>query len=485
MADLTAGAVIRSWENWLVAGEALRREDNATMIDFYEGGTSVYDYIEQRRRESDDQWEDRQKRLRQLNICRMIPDRIMHALYGGKINRESDYAKHEDIMDIYKKNKAQLFFQQVALSASVLGTALVKPYINVKEEIRLTTPISISDCYPILSGYDYEILDMMLIQVATEDYDVNTGRSTPAMRKEIYTDEETAIYINDELVNNDDELGIVNPYGVIMWTKFPGRFGAERGDYWGLSDIRDVVEVAKFINELCSFLDELVEKQAHSTLFTRGIIADGNKAATGPSVFINVKDEFGEAKYITPEPKLDEILNIVESLLKHAFEVGCIPSVSVVSGEGVKSGIALLIEYKPFLDLVKQRQLLFEEAEIELYKKVALAEEYKRTGKVFSPEAAQEFMDKINVTIEFPSEYFPQDTKEGIEQDMMAIDAGFSTLKRKLRERYPDMTDVEIDALYQEVQDEKASSAYNTGFEETDPEKKKAANNTKEKEEGK
>jgi len=412
--DVTVELVRSIREQLKRQADEQRREDYRTLLDFYEGGRAALAdrYVKKHYREEDDAWLARRMRLRGLNISRGVPEKIRDGLYGGKVERTcADEAMNARLREIYEVNHFDSVASGIALEASILGSHLVGPYYDERLGRVAFRTRYLGDCTPWVSEQNAESLEALLVEVVIDD--LFSGESF--LRAEIYTptemgvfraaDSRSAYWELDRSFHPDGELA--NPYGIIPWVHFRGRVPAQAGDWWGLSDIRDVVEVNKFVNELLSIADKNAHDQGWSQLVLVNFPDDLESVNVGSARAIRT-GEGGDAKYIVPDLKLQEFMELIERLYRWSYETAMVPMAAVRTSSSARSGVALMMEFKPLMDLVKERAKRFRACEIELMKQTALVDTVHREGKRFTPKTAQAFMRRLECEVTFEMNVLPE-----------------------------------------------------------------------------
>lgn len=430
--DLTVEMVREVREQLKSQADALRREEYRTLLDFYEGGQAPLsdEYVRQHYREEDDAWLARRVNLRGLNITRAVPERIRDALYGREVERTcADADTDARLRAIYNENHFDSIADQIALEASILGSHLVGPYFDERLGRVAFRTRYLGDIYPWVSEQNADVLEALLVEVVIDD--LFSGESF--LRAEIYTPWETGIFTAadsrtaywelDRTFHPDGDL--TNPYGVIPWVHFRGRCPAQLGDWFGLSDIRDVVEVNKFVNELLSITDKNAHDQGWSQLVLINFPDDVEKVSVGTSKAIRT-GEGGDAKYIVPDLKIADFLELINRLYRWAYEGAMVPMAAIRTSEQARSGVALEIELKPLLDLVREREKRYRRNEIELMKLTLLVDTVHREGRSFTPEGARDFLAGIECDVVFKGGFLPEGPAEELERDLKMLAAGLA-----------------------------------------------------------
>ena len=412
--------------------DALRKEEYRMLLDFYEGGRAPLSdsYVRRHYREEDEAWLARRMNLRGINITRAIPERIRDGLYGRKVERIcQDPETHLRLAAIYEENGFDSIACQVALEASILGSHVVGPYFDERLGRVSFRTRYLGDVYPWVSEQNAEVLEALLVEVVIDD--LFTGESF--LRAEIYTPWETGVFISRDSRPDYWELdrsfhpdgGLTNRYGVIPWVHFRGRCPAQAGDWFGLSDVRDAVEVNKFINELLSIADKNAHDQGWSQLVLINFPDDIERISVGTSKAIRT-GEGGDAKYIVPDLKIGEFLDLIDRLYRWAYESAMVPMAAIRTADQPRSGAALEIELKPLVDLIREREKRYRKCEIELMKTTALVDAVHRERRTFTPNEAREFLASLECDVRFTGSLVPEDPNAELERDLKLLAAGLA-----------------------------------------------------------
>ncbi len=430
--ELTVRMVREIRDQLKAQADALRKEEYRTLLDFYEGGLVPLsdEYVKQHYREEDDAWLARRINLRGLNITRAIPERIRDVIYGRPVVRKcEDPEVHARLSELYDQNHFDNIANQVALEASILGSHIVGPYFDERLGRVAFRTRYLGDVYPWVSEQNSDMLEALLVEVVIDD--LFSGESF--LRAEIYTPWETGVFTSVDSRSDYWELDstfhpdgdTTNPYGVIPWVHFRGRCPSQSGDWFGLSDIRDVVEVNKFINELLSIADKNAHDQGWSQLVLINFPDDIEKVSVGTAKAIRT-GEGGDAKYIVPDLKINDFVELIERLYRWAYESAMVPMAAIRTSKQARSGVALEIELKPLLDLAAEREKRYRRNEIELMKLTYLVDTVHREGKVFTPDQAREFMNGIDCDVTFANGPLIPNPSGELERDLKLLAAGLA-----------------------------------------------------------
>jgi len=277
---------------------------------------------------------------------------------------------------------------------------------------------------------------------------------------EIYTPDDIAIYEDGRRINDPAGLAFWEKparYGVLPFVVFNGRRLV--GDVLGHSMLRGIAELNHALNESVNNVLEILRFQAFSLLVIQGglhglpLDADGRpKLAIGEAGFLNIDSE-GRVYFADPNPKISEVLAVIERLIGMMYETGSIP-VAVVQPQQshAESAASRQIQFMPLVDLVEELITFDSESERDLIEKALLMDAIHRDGQT-TLEAVRERMGRVE--IEFPRSFLPVDDLARFQLAQAQRDAGLLSRKMMLLAEHPEMSDEEIQTLIAEIDQEK------------------------------
>jgi len=294
---------------------------------------------------------------------------------------------------------------------------------------------------------DHERLDAVIVDRG--DVSTTTTRTTTG-RVEIYTPDDIAIYEDGVRIN--EPMG----YGALPFVVFNGRRLV--GDVFGHSMLRGIAELNHALNESLNNVLEILRFQAFSLLVIQGGMqglptdADGRpKLAIGEAGFLNI-DSDGRVYFADPNPKIGEVLAVIERMIGMMYETGSVP-VAVVQPQQshAESAASRQIQFMPLVDLVEELITHDSESERDLIEKALLVDATHRSG----PIALDEVRDRLGrVDIEFPRTFLPVDDAARFELLRAKRDAGLLTRRMMLAAEHPEMSEEELGALEAEIEEE-------------------------------
>jgi hypothetical protein len=503
--QLTTEQIWADLENWKREARRLHHEPYALYRDFYLGGDRPLAYIRKNSRESDEHWLERLGRLVGVNYCAPIVNKPVQAEYGGRVRRAvGDAALQLRLDAIARRNSLHTFQLKTARQRAIDGAAIVQLYwsslvvppsggssgterppkggtTNGEARAVRLKHILPEHFFPIVTD-DHERLDAVIIDRrggghhrGQEGQQDAGGTRTAAIlaatgsqqdaggtanRVEIYTPDDIAIYEDGRRINDPNGLRYWEKparYGVLPFVVFNGRRLV--GDVLGHSMLRGIAELNHALNESVNNVLEILRFQAFSLLVIQGglhglpLDADGRpKLAIGEAGFLNIDSE-GRVYFADPNPKISEVLAVIERLIGMMYETGSIP-VAVVQPQQshAESAASRQIQFMPLVDLVEELVTFDSESERDLIEKALLMDAIHREGQT-TLDAIRERMGRVE--IEFPRSFLPVDDLARFQLAQAQRDAGLLSRKMMLQTEHPEMSDEEIQALIAEIEQER------------------------------
>jgi len=498
--NLTTESIWNDLAAWKREARALHHEPYELYRDFYIGGDRPLRYIKKNSRESDEHWLERLGRLVGANYCAPIVNKPVQAEYGGRVRRTVGDAELQARLDaIARANALHTFQLKTARQRAIDGCAIVQVYwapptsplpwgegrVRVPEtgagaaaqhphpgplpegegelgRLRLKHVLP-EHFFPIvLDGH--ERLDAAIIDRGTagspsrvlsgQDTAGQASSATPG-RVEIYTPEDIAFYEDGVRVN--EPMG----YGALPFVVFNGRRLV--GDVFGHSMLRGIAELNHALNESLNNVLEILRFQAFSLLVIQGGMqglptdADGRpKLAIGEAGFLNIDSE-GHVYFADPNPKIGEVLAVIERMIGMMYETGSVP-VAVVQPQQshAESAASRQIQFMPLVDLVEELITFDLESERDLIEKALLVDATHRSG----PIGLDEVRDRLGrVDIEFPRTFLPVDDAARFELLRAKREAGLLTHRMLLAAEHPELSEEELEGLIAEIEGEEEETA--------------------------
>jgi hypothetical protein len=421
--DLVEQTVVGSFGNSLLEERSVEKKQIGKAWDFYYGYQEQY--IRQYRGETEDDFKDKDKPT--FNYTRAIIDEYVRGVFGkpvivGFAEDNGAGKKHQEVWDKIVEPLAFFdaipFLKQVQRIAEISNTCFVMVRHNAAtgttyfEDIRgefvtfLPDPENPKDIGTVIINYLYDTGDL------------NPERRL-MRRIEIWDRKNWAIWLYSPTMK---EYKLVeqgsNPYGFI-----PGvRFQPQQDDntFYGISTVNDIVTINEVYNNLWTALVRISIFQSFSILV---VTTDGTlDVIVAPTRFIKFEKSregtrSSDAKYISPEAKINEVEKVLMSLKNELQNFAHVPG-EVMSSAGTsqapQSGYALRIKRMPIENLWDERRMSYGPSYRRLIKTAVVIDELNG-GEIQSREEAAAKLEEVNPEITFT------DTKPGLAPEEMVI----------------------------------------------------------------
>ena len=471
---LTTEAIWAELDAWKREARALHHEPYGLYRDFYLGGDRPLRYMRKNSRESDEHWLERLGRLVGANYCAPIVNKPVQAEYGGRVRRSVGDTELQARLDtIARENALHTFQLTTARQRAIDGAAIVQLYWDRRSGALRLKHILPEHFFPVVTD-DSERIDAVIIDrnepstehpphgvrpSSTRHSTLDTRHSDAARRVEIYTADDIAIYEGGKRVNE--------PSGLRFWER-PARYGALPfvlfngrrlvGDVLGHSMLRGIAELNHALNESINNVLEILRFQAFSLLVIQGGLhglptdADGRpKLAIGEAGFLNIDAE-GRVYFADPNPKIGEVLAVIDRLIAMMYETGSVPMAVVQPQQShAESAASRQVQFMPLVDLVEELKTFDLASERELVEKALLLDHIHRVGPT-TLDALRERLGKVQV--EFPRTFLPVDDAARFALMQARREAGLLTRRMMLLAEHPELSEAELDALLAEIGEE-------------------------------
>lgn len=301
-----------------------------------------------------------------INMTKPVVNKRATLLYKRPLVREytGPAASIAFIEAVYKENKIDMFLLSVDLAAELTGSGLVLPQ-QVSTDLKYPSGIKLRlydgvDVSVVPTEDDPTVPDAISIVRALDRL---TKTSTPKnpqveriIRQQIWTEEGIVTYDGHLLIRSE-----TNNLGFLPFVNFRGE--EVYNQYLGHAPTNIIRLLNEDVNQLLTHLGYLVKMQAGTPIVLEGY-ASGEGVVIHPGRAFSVPSG-ANASVLQTNPKLAEMLKIVQYLEEKVFETSSVPKVSVVGGEG-ESGRELLVRWFPLLQLFQEKCVRFEGYELDL-----------------------------------------------------------------------------------------------------------------------
>ncbi len=419
--DSTAEQVVSAGFQRLISEE---RKHEMALIgkawDFYNGDQEKY--CKQYRGEKDDDFIDKDKPT--FNYTRRVIDEYVRGVFAKPVvvsmDEEKDQKRWEKIITPMTFFSIIPFFKKTQRIAEISDTCLVMVRYNpitkqtYFEDIRGEFVVFLPD-----DDNPKEIGTLII------HYLYDTGEADPSTRLvkrvEVWNKEKWAIYLHTPYLN---ETKIVdsgdNPYGFIPAVRFQPQ--EDDNTFYGISTVNDIVKINEIYNNLWTSLARIVVMQSFSILV---VTTDGElEVIVAPTRFIKFEQSeknSSDAKYITPDPKIEEVRKVLLDLKSELQNLSQVPGeiISQTGGSSFpQSGYALRIKRVPIENLWEDRRMSYGPSLQKLIQMSIIVDEYNTS------EGSTRLFTDIKTTIRFTSTIPGLDPQEQAIKDEQELKYG-------------------------------------------------------------
>lgn len=352
--------------------------------DFFYGHQEQY--IRQYRGEHNDDYADKDKPT--FNYTKAIVDEYVNGVFAKPVTIKFEKDDNQQIWDNMVNPLTFFnivpFFMKCQRIAEISNTCMVMIRYNEKTKQTYFEDIRGEFVYFLPKEENPKEAGTLVIS-----YNFDTGDPDPQKRimkrVEIWDDEKWEVWIHSPFLGEEKMLDNgSNPYGFIPAAKLCPE--EDDNTFYGLSNIPDVVNVNEIYNNLWTALMRISVYQSFSVLVVK---SDQDLNLTlAPTRFLNMEGvEEGDARYITPQPKIEEVRKVMLDLKQELQDVAHVPSEVMSSSKGItpESGYALRIKRVPIEQEWDRRRMSYGPSVKDLCKKAVVVDKVNR-GKSASLE---------------------------------------------------------------------------------------------------
>ncbi|KKN08049.1 hypothetical protein LCGC14_1060720 [marine sediment metagenome] len=330
--------------------------------DYYYGEQEQY--IKKYRGEHEEDYMDKDKP--QFNYTRRIVDEYVRGVFAKPVVITLDDPKDNDrwnkIIEPLTFFKIVPFLKKVQRIAEISDTCLVmirhdpdtgQTYFeDIRGEFVMFLP---KDENPKQVG-------TLIINYLYDTGETGSDAQRTMRRVEVWDEEKWGIYLYSPILGELKEIDKgLNPYGFIPGVPFQPQ--EDDNTFFGISTINDIVKINEIYNNMWTSLTRIVVFQSFSILV---VTTDGQlEVVVAPTRFIKFEgSEKGtsDAKYITPEPKIEEARKVLIDLKSELQNFSQVPTEIISQTGGTQfpqSGYALRIRRIPIENLYEDRRMSY------------------------------------------------------------------------------------------------------------------------------
>ena len=193
---------------------------------------------------------------------------------------------------------------------------------------------------------------------------------------ELWTEDAMQAFINDELVESQENpLGVI-PFAHISNTRVPS-------SPWGLSDIQDITDLNRQYNETATLISDIINYYASPTTVIIG--AKANNLERGPKKVWAIPNEKARIENLELNSQIEGPLNYLQTLKEKMHELVGIPVNALGQPQQISntSGVALSLQFLPLVQKFRQKTTQYASG------LAMLNEIIIRTAALYMPEMLQ------------------------------------------------------------------------------------------------
>ena len=170
---------------------------------------------------------------------------------------------------------------------------------------------------------------------------------------ELWTEDAMQSFINDELIDSQE-----NPLGVIPFVHIANR--KVPSSPWGLSDIQDITDLNRVINETVTLIQDIVDYYASPTTVIIG--AKANQLERGPKKVWSIAYDKAKIENLTLGQDLAQSIEYVRLLKEFMHEIVGVPLNALGQDQQISntSGVALQLQFLPLMLKFAQKTTQYE-----------------------------------------------------------------------------------------------------------------------------
>jgi hypothetical protein len=316
-----------------------------------------------------------------LNYARAVVDKGVSYLLGRGLNFAvpadastgsgraiaTDSAERAErcLYDVYQDNNLDAVDMAAALNAGLLGDAVFKVFYDTAERRVRVVNVDPLAFFPRWSGDDLGSLwrvDLAYRLPAHEVQRLYGRRSangvTPVSGGKGTADEVEVVerWTTDEftlMVGREEVRAGPNPYGFIPFVHVANL--QPPNEYWGVSDLRDVIGLNRALNERMSDQADLIRYHADPPVVFRGV-SEHTDLAVGPGTVWDLPMD-GDVKLLEWQGAAPDVGDHIDRLLRAMYEISETPRTAFGDSGRLLSGVALETELRPLIQKTLRKRV--------------------------------------------------------------------------------------------------------------------------------
>lgn len=320
----------------------------------------------------------------------------------------------------YRAQKLALLDLDTAVDCAVLGDGAFKLTWDVPENAPTVSAVDPAGLICVRDPEDYR----RLLKV-TQTYGTGPGAVGPDLKGrmvEEWTEDSLEVWVDGEFAAR-----LENPYGFIPYIIFPNLRVPKEA--WGQSDLVDIMEVNRNLNERLSVLSHILEVSGNPIAVLENV-TDSTGIKVGPGRLWELpKDAKAYLLDLLSGGGVNLHIEYINLLYRVMHDLAEMPRTAFGDGAGTaKSGVALEIELQPLLQKIARKRAVWT---------VALEERSRmilRLHALHGNQHAAEVMRSgsgYTIRVVWPP-ILPSDRTEVVRQETALVEAGIHSRRRAM-----------------------------------------------------
>ncbi|MCX7912717.1 MAG: phage portal protein [Dehalococcoidales bacterium] len=337
----------------LAGMDAARRRGYQELLDFYHGR----------------QWERKERGAeRQLvfNYARVFVEKVTSYLMDGMSfsvepagtggpDRERARRAEDWLREVYAENSLEQLDLETETDCAVLGDGCYKVVWDTEEKrVKVTAP-DVQGIYVWVSGDGRRPFRLASCYELGADevelaYRIKPGRDTVGV-VEVWTDRDFELYVDGAPVESKP-----NPYGFIPFVVFPNL--REPKKLWGVSDLRQIMEVQRELNRAMSQLSRILELSGNPIAVLENVEASQDIAIRPGAVWNIPEDARAYLLDLLQGGGVNLHIDYINLLYRILHDLSESPRSAFGGAERDLSGVALELDLQPLLQKVRRKRII-------------------------------------------------------------------------------------------------------------------------------
>lgn len=299
-----------------------------------------------------------------INYTRALVDKINDFMFGNGFAYMADsnlwpFAE-PFVRRVWSGTDKELLGLELGQMGGVMGDVYVKiwwdddPYSTTFNTVQFSV-IAPTNVVPVWEpgrmGKDRKMLECRIINVEHEISSEGNEEPTKVYYTTVYTPNEIVFYRDNTEVSREE-----NALGEIPIVHIQNR--ALAGDYYGVSDIEDLMTIQSEINEKYSSVGNIISYQGSPVTVAYGIKSGSLSLEEGRIWYAPRKADGVDIENLDRNVDLRASKEYLDSLKESAHEMSSVPEASLGKQQPISntSGVALHMQFLPITHLTKRKQ---------------------------------------------------------------------------------------------------------------------------------